>query len=260
MINLVFLLTALTLLFYWDYFGQNGKLYYINNILLYLIIVLQFGEILWFIRVQQGAFNTHISLKLLSFFIIIGAHYFRYKFRFKTLLLLMLPVATVIYSFSELPYFINKIKEPISVGQGILFWHIVFIILAYFLFTISALSALVYFYQYKKLKTPKQVDAVLFRLPSLGSLSRINYLVTSWGFILFTIGIILGAFWLKFTSGVYVRGELKIILTLIAWVLYIFYFHLKIRNSGYVKRRLLIVLLAYAVIMSSYFFIDHMWG
>ena len=261
MIDLIVVLQLFLVgIFFLDYFGKSAKLSIYISFIFALVIFFQVTEVFWLVSVKRVAFNTNISLQMLSLFIMLTAHYFKTRFKMRTLVLILLPLSLIFHLLSHLGFYQNKILMPVVLSSYVLYLHIIFLILAYLFFTVSAVVATIYLIQYYKLKKKKDMEFNLFRMPSLGSLSNLSHVSTKWGFLFLTFGLVLGSYWQKHITGVFLQKDLKIIVTIFIWLMFILYFHYKINYSGHVKRRLVIIILAYIIMIGSYLLINHNWG
>ena len=97
--------------------------------------------------------------------------------------------------------------------------HAALILLGYGAFGLSAVAAVMFLTQDHDLKFDK-LRAVFSKMPSLERLG----LVVSWlvlaGFILLTLGMVVGAVWAKKPAGVSFAGDTKVVWSMFVWVLY----------------------------------------
>lgn len=98
--------------------------------------------------------------------------------------------------------------------------HAALILLAYGAFGLSALAALMYLTQERDLKFHK-LRAVLSLMPPIQRLELVVGRLLVAGFILLTVGLVIGAFWLKQTTGAFFKFDLKILWSMLVWLFYL---------------------------------------
>jgi ABC-type transport system involved in cytochrome c biogenesis permease subunit len=109
--------------------------------------------------------------------------------------------------------------EPIFSG-GWLNLHATLILLSYGAFGLSSIAASMYLTQEHDLKFHK-ARAVLSVLPPIQRLEMVSTRLLASGFVLLTLGLGIGAFWLKATRGVYFKDDLKVVWSGIVWLIYL---------------------------------------
>jgi ABC-type uncharacterized transport system permease subunit len=98
--------------------------------------------------------------------------------------------------------------------------HASLILLAYGAFGLSSVAAMMYLSQERDLKMHR-LRAVLAILPPIERLeAAISQLMLA-GFVLLTVGLVLGAGWLRHTKGVYYIKDAKILWSLFVWLVYL---------------------------------------
>jgi ABC-type uncharacterized transport system permease subunit len=84
---------------------------------------------------------------------------------------------------------------------------------------LAGLAGLTFLIEHAQLKSKKPLDRRL-PLPSLEALDRVNALSLAVGFLLLTLGVITGVFWLESTQGILWSGKAHGVWTFVAWVIY----------------------------------------
>jgi cytochrome c-type biogenesis protein CcsB len=115
--------------------------------------------------------------------------------------------------------------EPVPRMQSV--WlpaHIVPAFAGYAVFAVAFCLSLTYLLQEKQLKA-KRKGNLFRRLPSLETLDNLNYRFVSWGFGLFTIGLITGSLLARETWGELWSWEPVQVWSLITWLLYAILLH-----------------------------------
>lgn len=98
--------------------------------------------------------------------------------------------------------------------------HATFILLAYGAFGLAGVAGLMFVKQERDLKFRKVRAAQAF-LPSLQRLEIIITWLLRAGFALLTLGLVLGAGWLKREKGVYLAFDAKILWSFFVWLMYL---------------------------------------
>ena len=112
--------------------------------------------------------------------------------------------------------------EPLLPHQLQNLWlpaHVAPAVLGYAVFAIAFCLSLIYLLQERQLKSKRKGD-LFRRLPSLETLDDLNYRFVTWGFALFTIGLITGSLLAKQAWGELWSWEPVQVLSLITWLLY----------------------------------------
>ncbi|HPS00201.1 MAG TPA: c-type cytochrome biogenesis protein CcsB [Candidatus Sumerlaeota bacterium] len=152
----------------------------------------------------------------------------------------------------KLPIFDSKINPLMPALDSIwLNYHVVTIMLSYSAFALSFVVALAYL-----VKDSFGGDATrlapLKRLPSLGSLDIFNYKVIAVGFPLLTIGIVLGAVWANTAWGRPWGFDPKETWSLITWLVYAAYLHVRFLAGWKGRRAAIIALIGFACVLFTY--------
>jgi cytochrome c-type biogenesis protein CcsB len=120
--------------------------------------------------------------------------------------------------------------------------HVATCLVSYASFALAFGAALCYVLQAHILKT-KRITALQSRLPSLDVADSLAYKMVSFGFPLLTLGIVTGALWAQSAWGSYWRWDPKETWSLITWLIYAAYLHVRIVSHwrGKWANRLLVV-------------------
>jgi len=98
--------------------------------------------------------------------------------------------------------------------------HVALIMLAYGAFGLGAIAAVMYLTQERDLKQDK-LRAVLAILPPIQRLEIVASRSLAVGVSLLSVGMVLGALWLKREKGVFFMMDAKILWTLFVWLVYL---------------------------------------
>ncbi len=128
--------------------------------------------------------------------------------------------------------------------------HVAPAFLGYAVFAIAFCLSLIYLLQEKQLKAKRRGD-LFRRLPSLETLDNLNHRFVSWGFALFTVGIITGALLAKETWGELWSWEPVEVCSGITWVLYALLLHA--RSVGWRGRKAAtLTIVGFVVVVASF--------
>jgi ABC-type uncharacterized transport system permease subunit len=131
--------------------------------------------------------------------------------------------------------------------------HASLVLLAYGAFGLAGVAAGMFVKQERDLKQRK-VRAALAFLPSLQRLEVVMTWLLRVGFVLLTLGLVLGAGWLKREQGVYLKFDAKIIWSFFVWLIYLVLLvaHARFQQGG--RRFAWAALGAFAFVMLTF------WG
>ncbi len=120
--------------------------------------------------------------------------------------------------------------------------HIVSSLAAYASFVLAFGAAVGYMLQERMLKA-KRITLLQRHLPSLDSLDDLAYRMVAFGFPMLTLGVITGAIWAQTAWGTYWGWDPKETWSLITWLVYAAYLHVRIVQGwrGKWSNRLLVI-------------------
>ncbi len=131
--------------------------------------------------------------------------------------------------------------------------HAALILLAYGAFGLSAVTALMYLSQEHDLKFNKS-RAVLALMPPIQRLQKVTTGLLAAGFVLLTVGLLVGAWWLRRERGYILSDDPKILWSVVVWSAYLVLLFFRGR-SGLQARRF-----AWGVIGTFAFVLLTFWG
>jgi cytochrome c-type biogenesis protein CcsB len=128
--------------------------------------------------------------------------------------------------------------------------HIAPAFLGYAVFAVAFCLSVTYLLQERQLKR-KRKGGLFRRLPSLETLDNLNYRFVTWGFALFTIGILTGSFLAREIWGALWSWEPVQIWSAVTWLLYAVLLHA--RTVGWRGRKAArLTILCFAVLAASF--------
>jgi len=177
------------------------------------------------------------------------------RFKIAALGSFMLPLVLVLMA----PAFIisGDIKELNPVlKSGWLGIHTSFSILGESAFAFAFIISIMYLIQERQLKA-KRLGVIFHRLPSLDIMDTLGYKALTFGWPLFTLGMITGAIWANSAWGTYWSWSPKETSSLIIWVVYLAFLHL--RTIGWRgKKMALLTIFGFALVLISFFIVSRM--
>jgi cytochrome c-type biogenesis protein CcsB len=128
--------------------------------------------------------------------------------------------------------------------------HVAPAFLGYAVFAVAFCLSLIYLVQERQLKAKRKGD-LFRRLPSLEVLDNLNHRFVSWGFALFTVGIITGSLLAKETWGELWSWEPVEVCSLITWLLYAMLLHA--RSVGWRGRKAAtLTIVGFVILVASF--------
>lgn len=169
---------------------------------------------------RADAFSFCAALTVLGFFVA----YARYRIEPMGVFIFPLVfVATFIVVLSEAPS--NAVPEVLR--SNWIYVHTPFVFLGYAALSIAFAAALMYVIQERELKAKSRRTSIS-RLPSLETCDELAYKSLAIGFPLITLGILSGALWAQSVWGSIWGRDLKVILSLLTWLIYLLLIHYRL--------------------------------
>ena len=176
---------------------------------------------------------------------------FRFKiaalgsFMLPLVVILMIPAATLSSNIEEL--------KPI-LKSGWLGIHTSLAVLGDAAFAFAFIIGIMYLIQERQLKS-KHLGAIFHRLPSLEVMDTLSYKAISFGWPLFTLGMITGSLWAESAWGTYWSWDPKETWSLITWAIYLVLLHL--RTIGWRGRKMAFLsILGFLFVLASFFVVS----
>jgi cytochrome c-type biogenesis protein CcsB len=176
---------------------------------------------------------------------------FRYKiaalgsFMLPLVIILMLPAAALSGKIEEI--------KPI-LRSGWLGVHTTLSVLGDAAFAFAFIVSIMYLIQERQLKA-KRWGAIFHRLPSLEVMDTLGYKAISFGWPLFTLGMITGSIWAEIAWGTYWSWDPKETSSLITWVNYLVLLHL--RTLGWRGKKMAFLSIAgFFFVLASFFVVS----
>lgn len=194
--------------------------------------------------------NLYESLIFFAWTLIVIYLIFSLKYKIEILGFFILPLVFLfLFYASFLPKDINPLMPALR--SHWLELHVAISFFGYATFSLAFSTGLMYLIQehYVKRKRPAPF---YYLLPSLEILDELNYRLISIGFPLFTISIIVGAFWANQIWGSYWSWDPKETWALITWLIYVAYLHARQTYGWRGKRAAYLSVLGFLAVIFTY--------
>ena len=176
------------------------------------------------------------------------------EFRFKIAALgsFMLPLVIVLMVPSLFVSGVITEFNPL-LRSGWLGVHTILTVLGDAAFAFAFIVSIMYLIQERQLKA-KHLGAIFHRLPSLDIMDTLGYRALTFGWPLYTLGMVTGSIWANSAWGTYWSWDPKETWSLITWVVYLILLHL--RTIGWRGRKMaFLAILSFTFILISFFVI-----
>ncbi len=134
--------------------------------------------------------------------------------------------------------------------------HILFSFLAFAIFAISFVLAIIFIIEDFQLKH-KVLPKIFLKLPSLPVLEQVHARALTLGFILLSGGIVTGAIWAKRVTGVYFFEDARQLWAIIAWLIYALFLQARFAAGWRGRKGILLSILGFVVILFTFLGVRH---
>jgi cytochrome c-type biogenesis protein CcsB len=129
--------------------------------------------------------------------------------------------------------------------------HVIAIMLGYALLALNFLGGVLYLVQDRQIRG-KKLGAAFRRLPPLNRLEALSHQALVAGFVLMTLGLVIGAAYAQATLGSYWRWDPKEVWALVTWLLYAALIHTRLVQGWRGRRGAWLGAVAFAVLVFTY--------
>lgn len=134
--------------------------------------------------------------------------------------------------------------------------HLGFMIAAFSAFTMGFITALLFLFQEDALKSHR--PAVLGRrLPALETIHAFHYKILTLGFVLLSLGMLVGAILSKMRIGRFFSGDPREMGALIIWALYALFLNVRLSIGWRGKKGILLSLLGFVGVILTFLGLGH---
>ncbi len=203
--------------------------------------------------------DLYDSLVFFSYVIIAGFILLRVFYDFDALGVLITFIVGVILMFATFSPLASSIIEPglPALKSPWILYHIIALFLAYGAFAASCGLGILFLIKFNNEKNHMQSKNRFLRLiPSSSILDETIYKVIIFGFLLDTIGNVIGAVWADNAWGGYWSWDPKETWALITWFVYALFLHAKITQGWSEKRMAWIAVIGFIVLVFAYLGVD----
>lgn len=172
---------------------------------------------------QHGAFYIRLlAWSLVCIYLVVG-----WRLRLQFLALTASPLALVLYSWSLT---VNAPNLPVPPILSTLWFgmHIGSLFLSISLLGLAFGAGAAYLYLERKIKTKTKLAGWNQDLPSLSSFDKANHFAVTWGFPLYTLGMLSGFIWAKPVFKQVFSWDPKEVATIFIWFLFAYLFHQRV--------------------------------
>lgn len=173
-----------------------------------------------------AVFSLDEQLSLVACLIVAVYLWLQRRYPFTVLGSLISPLA-FLFGLSAYLFYSGNPPLPATIHTVWLPAHIAPVFLGYAILTVAFCISIVYLLQEQQLKA-KRKSGLRRRVPSLETLDELNYRFVTWGFTLFTIGIITGSVLAKERWGAFWSWEPVQLCSLVTWLVYAVLLHTRL--------------------------------
>jgi cytochrome c-type biogenesis protein CcsB len=194
--------------------------------------------------------NFKAIFSLFSWSIVCAYLLFQSRFRITALAGFAAPMAAFFMLLSAaMPW----VEGPVDPGfKGVwLALHVAAIFMGNGLFAIAFLAGIMYLLQEHHIKN-KKFGAFFNRLPSLASLDLLGRYAVIYGFPFFTVGMITGSVYARYTLGSHWHWDPKEVWSLITWLLYVALLHERLAMGWQGRRAAIMAIVCFGVVVFTF--------
>jgi cytochrome c-type biogenesis protein CcsB len=180
------------------------------------------------------------------------------RYRIASLSVFVFPVIFLLTFIANVAYDPSD-AIPAVLQSNWIYVHTPFIFLGYAALFISFAGALMYLLQERELKS-KHHSVFYFRLPPLEICDDLSYRSLAIGFPLITLGIVSGALWAQAEWGTVWGTDLKILLSLFTWSIYLLLIHYRFIAGWRGKRAAYLAVAAFISVLVSFLGANYFGG
>ncbi len=249
--TLPFLYLATFLIYMYNFFKENRKIYNIKRVFLFLTLLVH----VFYLIIRANEFNHPPIINKYEIFSVLA---FTLSFAYFLLELLtdiretgmFILIFSLFFQTLSSIFIIDNYEVDEILRSNLLGFHVISALLGYSGFTIAAVYGGLFFLLYKNIKSNKY-GLVFNRLPSLEILEKLNFYSVVIGFILLTIGILIGFIWLPKAFPNITYTDPKLISSGIIWLVFGIGIIAKVVANLYGKKVIIFSLIGYALALGS---------
>ena len=216
-------------------------------------IILRAGELNYMPLTQRyEAFSFFAALGAMGYLIAYA------RYRITTLSVFVFPLIFILTFIANVAYDPSSSIPPVIQSNWI-YVHTPLIFLGYAALFISFAGSLMYLLQERELKT-KHHSTLYYKLPSLEICDDLSYRSLAIGFPLITAGIVSGALWAQSAWGTLWGTDLKILLSMFTWLIYLLLIHYRFIAGWRGKRAAYLAIAGFVSVLVSFLGANYFGG
>lgn len=134
--------------------------------------------------------------------------------------------------------------------------HLVLMILAFAVFAVGFVTAFFFLLEENELKRHR-LTSLVRNLPPLETMSGIHYKALTAGFILFSLGMLVGTVLSKGRHGYFFAGDPREIGAVVMWALYALFLNLRTKVGWRGRKGILLSLLGFVGVLLTFLALKH---
>jgi cytochrome c-type biogenesis protein CcsB len=200
---------------------------------------------------RYEAFSFFAAVGALGYLVAYG------RYRIASLSVFVFPVLFVLTFLANVVYDPSDVI-PAALRSNWIYIHTPLIFLGYAALFISFAAAVMYLIQERELKTKHR--QAFFQLPSLEICDDLSYRSLAIGFPLITLGLVSGALWAQSAWDSPWGGDLKILLPLFTWGIYLLLIHYRFIAGWQGKRAAYLAIAGFVSVLVSFLGANYFGG
>lgn len=181
------------------------------------------------------------------------------RYRIASLSVFVFPVVFLLTFIANVAYDPSVSAIPAAIQSNWIYIHTPLIFLGYAALSISFAGSIMYLMQEHGLKS-KHRSGFYHRLPALEVCDDLAYRSLAIGFPLITLGIISGALWAQSEWGTFWGTDLKIILSLFTWSIYLLLIYYRFISGWRGKRAAYLAIAGFVSVLVSFLGASYLGG
>ncbi|MDM8517727.1 c-type cytochrome biogenesis protein CcsB [Desulfobacterales bacterium HSG16] len=196
--------------------------------------------------------NMYESLVFFAFTIVALYLYMEFRYKYRTIGAVVVPVAFLTMAYASLPGISGRIQPLLpALKSNWLIGHVFTCFLGYAAFAMAFCISILYLIKIKE-KIDKE-NSIISRLPPVEILDELNHRLIMFGFLFLTIGIITGSVWANSAWGKYWSWDPKETWSLITWLIYALLLHARLMRGWNGQRIAYISIVGFIAVLFTYF-------
>ncbi len=195
--------------------------------------------------------NMYESLVFFSWTVAVLYLFVEIKYKINTMGFFVAPLVFLAIAYASFDPSISAKINPLipALKSNWLIAHVITCFLGYAGFAVAFGFSMIFFI---KPDNPAE-NSIWSRLPSSEVMDELTYQMVVFGFLFLTIGIITGAVWANSAWGKYWSWDPKETWSLITWIIYAVFMHLRLMRGWYGRNMALVSIVGFMAVLFTYF-------